>query len=78
MYKFDEDLLQKATTFNINSFIQKKITHFINQYIYIIQKKVIRMFAFANYNTPSIDKFKNLNIYPLDKLVVDRTGIMYK
>ena len=34
------------------------------------------MIAFANYNTPSIDIFKNLNILPLDKLVVDRIGIM--
>ena len=37
------------------------------------------MIAFANYNTPSIDIFKNLNILPLGKLVVDRIGIiMYK
>ena len=35
------------------------------------------MNAFANYNTPSIDIFKNLNILlHLDKLVVDRIGIM--
>ena len=34
------------------------------------------MIAFANYNTPSIDIFKNLNILPLYKLVVDRIGIM--
>ena len=34
------------------------------------------MIAFANYNTPSINIFKNLNILPLDKLVVDRIGIM--
>ena len=44
--------------------------------LYQIQKKVIRMIAFANYNTPSIDIFKNLIILPLDKLVVDRIGIM--
>ena len=43
--------------------------------LYIIQKNVIRMIAFANYNTPSIDIFKNLNILHLDKLV-DRIGIM--
>ena len=42
--------------------------------LYLIQKKVIRMIAFAN--TPSIDIFKNLNILPLYKLVVDRIGIM--
>ena len=34
------------------------------------------MIAFANYNTLSIDIFKNLNILPLDKLVVDRIGVM--
>ena len=34
------------------------------------------MITFANYNTPSIDIFKNLNILPLDKLVVDRIGVM--
>ena len=33
--------------------------------LYLIQKKVIRMIAFANYNTLSIDIFKNLNILPL-------------
>ena len=44
--------------------------------LYLIQKKVIRMIAFANYNTPSIDIFKNLIILPLYKLVVDRIGIM--
>ena len=44
--------------------------------LYLIQKKVIRMITFANYNTPSIDIFKNLNILPLDKIVVDRIGVM--
>ena len=44
--------------------------------LYVIQKKVIRMIVFANYNTPSIDILKNLNILPLYKLVVDRIGIM--
>ena len=31
MSKFDEDLLQRAETFNMNSFIQKIKTHYINQ-----------------------------------------------
>ena len=44
--------------------------------LYLIQKKAIRMITIANYNTPSIDIFKNLNILPLDKLVVDRIGVM--
>ena len=44
--------------------------------LYLIQKKVIRMITFANYNTPSIDIFKNLNILPLEKLVVHRIGVM--
>ena len=30
--RFDEDLLQRAETFNMNSFIYKIKTHFINQY----------------------------------------------
>ena len=34
------------------------------------------MIAFANYNTPSMDILKNLNILPFDKLVVDRIDIM--
>ena len=29
------------------------------------------MIAFANYNTPGIDIFENLNILPLVRLVVD-------
>ena len=41
-----------------------------------MQKKMIRMSSFANYNTPSIDIFKNRNILPLDRLVVDRIGVM--
>ena len=32
MSKFDEDLLQRAETFNLNSFVQKNLTYFINQY----------------------------------------------
>ena len=31
MSKFNEDLLQRAETFNMKSFIQKIKTHFINQ-----------------------------------------------
>ena len=41
-----------------------------------MQNKVIRMITFANYNTPSIDIFKNLNILPLDKRAVNRIGVM--
>ena len=51
-------------------------TNFHLKQLYLIQKKVIRMITFANYNTPSIDIFKNLNILPLDKRVVDRIGVM--
>ena len=43
--------------------------------LYLIQKKVIRMNAFANYNTLSID-IKNQNILPLYKLVVYRIDVM--
>ena len=44
--------------------------------LYLIQKKVTRMFSFSNYNTHSIDIFKQLNILPLNKLVVNRIGLM--
>ena len=36
----------------------------------------MRVMTFANDNTPCIDIFNNLNILPLDKLVVDRIGVM--
>ena len=32
MSKFDECMLQRAETFNMNSFAQQIITHFINEY----------------------------------------------
>ena len=44
--------------------------------LYLIQKKVTRMISFSNYNTHSIDIFKQLNILPLNKLVVNRIGLM--
>ena len=44
--------------------------------LYPIQKKVIRMITFANFYIPSINIFRNLNILPLDKLVVDRIDVM--
>ena len=46
------------------------------QQLYLIQKKVIIMITFVNYKTPSINISNNLNILPLNKLVVDRIGIM--
>ena len=53
-----------------------KASYFHLKQLYLIQKKVVRFIAFANYNTPSMDIFKNLNILPLNKLVVDIIGIM--
>ena len=44
--------------------------------LYLTQKKVARMISFSNYNTPSKDIFKQLNILPLNKHVVNRIGIM--
>ena len=47
--------------------------------LYLTQKKVARMISFSNYNAHSIDIFKQLNILPLNKLVINRIGIrMYK
>ena len=40
--------------------------------LYLIQKKVTRMISYSNYNTHSIDIFKQLNILPRNKLVVNR------
>ena len=39
--------------------------------LYLTQKKV----AFSNYNTPGITIFKQLNILPLNTLVLNRIGI---
>ena len=44
--------------------------------LYIIQKKVIRLISFTNYDIPSVVTFKNLEILPLNKLVYNRIGIM--
>ena len=44
--------------------------------LYIIQNKVTRIILFSNYNTHSIDIFKQLNILPLIKLVVNRIWLM--
>ena len=44
--------------------------------LYIIQKKVIRLISFTNYDIPSAVTFKNLEILPLNKLVYNRIGIM--
>ena len=44
--------------------------------LYLIQKKVTRIISFSNYNTHSIDIFKQLNILLLNKLVVNRIGLM--
>ena len=44
--------------------------------LYIIQKKVIRLISFTNYDIPSAVTFKNLEILPLNKLVYYRIGIM--
>ena len=44
--------------------------------LYIIQKKVIRLISFTNYDISSAVTFKNLEILPLNKLVYNRIGIM--
>ena len=44
--------------------------------LYLTQKKVARMISFSNYNTPSKDISKQLNIVPLNNHVVNRIGIM--
>ena len=44
--------------------------------LYLTQKKVARIISFSNYNTHSKDIFKQLHILPLNKLVVNKIGIM--
>ena len=86
MFKARHYLKRNALVNLYNSFIYPYLIYCIEAWgnatnchlkqLYLIQKKAIRMITFANYNTPSIDIFKNLNILPLDKLVVDRIGVM--
>ena len=44
--------------------------------LYLIQKKVTRIISFSNYNTQGIYIFKQLNILPLNNLVVNIIGLM--
>ena len=44
--------------------------------LYLTHKKFARMISFSNYNAHSIDSFKQLNILPLNKLVINRIEIM--
>ena len=44
--------------------------------LYIIQKKVIKLISFTNYDISSAATFKILQILPLNKLVYNRIGIM--
>ena len=44
--------------------------------LYKIQKKVIRLIYFTNYDISSAIMFKKLEILPLNKLVYNRIGIM--
>ena len=44
--------------------------------LYKIQKKVIRLISFTNYDISSATTFKKLEILPLNKLVYNRIGIM--
>ena len=44
--------------------------------LYLIQKKVIRLISFTNYDIPNAVTFKDLEILPLNKLVYNRIGIM--
>ena len=86
MFKARHYLKRNALVNLYNSFIYPYLIYCIEAWgnatychlkqLYLIQKKAIKMITFANYNTPSIDIFKNLNILPLDKLVVDRIGVM--
>ena len=49
MSQFDEDLLQRAETFNIKSFIHTIKTHFINQYeANCIQDLFVCLFLFVH------------------------------
>ena len=86
MFKARHYLKRNALVNLYNSFIYPYLIYCIEAWgnatnchlkqLYLIQKKAIRMITFANYNAPSIDIFNNLNVLPLDKLVVDRICVM--
>ena len=44
--------------------------------LYTIQKKVIRLISFTNYDISSATTFNKLEILPMNKLVYNRIGIM--
>ena len=44
--------------------------------LYIIQKNVIRLISFTNYDISSATTFMKLEILPLNKLVYNRIGMM--
>ena len=80
-------LLKKNTLINLyHSYIYPYLIYCIEAWgnasnchleqLYLTQKKVARMISFTNYNAHSIDIFKQLNILPLNKLVINRIGIM--
>ena len=81
MFKERHYLKRNVHVNRYHSFIYPYLICCIEEWVnatncHLIQKKVIRMITFANYNTPSIDIFKNLNILPMEKHVVDRIGVM--
>ena len=51
-------------------------TNYHLEQLYLVQMKMTKMISFSNYNTPSITMIKQLNILPLNKLVVNRIGLM--
>ena len=51
-------------------------TNYHLEQLYLVQMKMTKMISFSNYNTPSITMLKQLNILPLNKLVVNRIGLM--
>ena len=47
--------------------------------LYLLQKKIVRIINFSNYDTHTLPLFKNMNILPIDKVVIHRIGMfMFK
>ena len=47
----------------------------LNQ-LFLMQKRVVRLITFSDYNVPTTTIFQAVNILPLQKIVYDRIGIM--
>ena len=86
MYKARRYLDKKSLVNLYHSFVYPYLIYCIEvwgnasqchlQQLYLVQKKIIRIITFSDYNMSTTLLFKALNILPIDKLVYNRIGIM--